>query len=179
MANKKKPKPRKVTPLGPSKAEREQSAARVTKVIQNMLKPPETVLSHLTRVGAEFWVAPMGVDSEGKHYARPCLVVPYDDLISKELAHISSGPDGYSAEDKAASSASARDVLAEMGVPGMPVGKQNGKASHLASLTDFRDRIKQTRDSLEKVQGLKKEEPLREDGAIDDDEYPIIGECPS
>ena len=176
---KKKPKPRKVTPLGPSKAEREQSAARVTKVIQNMLKPPETVLSHLTRVGAEFWVAPFGIDSEGKQYARPCLVVPYDELVCKELAHISSGDEGYSAEDKAASSASARDVLAEMGLPGVPTGRQAGNPNtHLASLTDFRERIKQTRDNLEKVQGLH-QEPTKEDGEIDDDEYPIIGECPS
>ncbi|AER49820.1 hypothetical protein NOVA_67 [Mycobacterium phage Nova] len=91
----------------------EDSAARVTKVIQNMLKPPETVLAHIQRVGAPFWVAPFGVSQEGEQYARPCLVVPYDDLISAELAHLAAGgelAETYTEEARKASLAAARSV---------------------------------------------------------------------
>jgi hypothetical protein len=80
-------------PLAVSKEEQQASADRVTSIVQRLLKPPESLMAHCQRVGVPFWVAPMGIDEDGKHYARPCLIVPYDDMIEAELGHLASGGD--------------------------------------------------------------------------------------
>jgi hypothetical protein len=106
-------------PLQVTKDEQQASADRVTSIVQRLLKPPESVMAHCQRVGAPFWVAPMGIDSEGKHYARPCMIVPYDDLIEAELGHLSAGGDMAAEYDpdtrKAGAAAAGRAVKGDQG----------------------------------------------------------------
>lgn len=66
------------------------AANRINEVIQRVSKP-ETVLEHIQRTGAQYWVCPTGLDAQGNSIGRPCLVVPWDDLIRSELEHLRAG----------------------------------------------------------------------------------------
>lgn len=59
--------------------------------IAKMTAPPENVIEHLTRVGAPFWVAQVGVDEEGSIVCEPCLIVPFDELIRAEAEAVQPG----------------------------------------------------------------------------------------
>ena len=66
---------------------------RVTATINRMLVPPENVLGHLQRVKAPFWIAPFAIDELGEPYHRACVVIPFDDLVSAEIAALSPDED--------------------------------------------------------------------------------------
>lgn len=110
-------KPKQVV-IGLNKHEEQAASERVTRVIQQMLKPPESIVAHIQRVGAPHWVSPFGIDAEGKPYHRPCLVVPYDDLISAELSALTAGGEmgeAYTPETQRQSMAAAKKVVQATG----------------------------------------------------------------
>lgn len=157
-------------PLKVTAEEQQASADRVTSIVQRLLKPPESIMAHCQRVGAPFWVAPMGIDSEGKHYARPCLIVPYDDLIEAELGHLSAGGDmsaeyADDATRKAGAQAAGRAV---QGDQGHLIADLNKKMQEMSP------DLQKLKEALGKSPGVR--EAMHKSGAasdIGDDDWPV------
>ena len=59
--------------------------------VQKMTAPPENLIEHLTRLGAQFWVAEAGVTETGDVFPEPCLTVPWMALIHAEAEHAQPG----------------------------------------------------------------------------------------
>ncbi|AHN84087.1 hypothetical protein GJ25_gp076 [Mycobacterium phage Hawkeye] len=169
------------------------SAARVSEVVQRMLRPPESVIAHLTRVDAPFWVAPYAVDADGGSYARPCLVVPYDDLVAAELKHITAGgetSDVYTPEVRKEGTAAAKEAIqkaanehvssngSSMGVYQQVPGSFNPQAMSKDDITSLKKVISEAKANLVKqTQAAEERKRAFEERAkkadLDDDEITL------
>lgn len=79
MSNKKKKKASpKVSPH--QKVNDPEKAAVISKLVQNMVKPPETLGQHIKRLG----VRALSVDVDGE----ACIALPLSDLVKAEMAEI-------------------------------------------------------------------------------------------
>lgn len=77
-------------PLAALKDSDSPAARRINDVIAR-IGNPESVLEHIQRAGAEYWIAPKALDRQGNTVDKACLVVPFEGLIQAEIEHLNAG----------------------------------------------------------------------------------------
>lgn len=126
------------------------AAHRVNNVIQKMTEPPETVLSHLKRIGIEPIIDQMSLDDgDPKTY----ILFGYEELLDKELQNIKAGSEFSSTYPPDFKS----PRMAEM--PAQPI-----------LLEEIRKRMKEAM----KIHPSQ----MKIDDVLSEDDWPITGENP-